>query len=1518
VREIADAHTALLQHLADITGEAEADCGALTASSSSAHSILTTYEASTESDCDLFRHLPQQDGISFRCLDDSPPPQSPSPQNPPPPSPPPDRPLAFAIADLTAATSSGELDAAVLSLAADLLKELPPGTQFSLSTDSFDAAVARTTMPLPGDTLPEGGIPMSSFVAADGTELRIALNAPEALLGGSDESVDVNVFTANLNPAAPALQALGQVDSIVIAWANNEETASRFATPPSNESVTVLDSAVTTLTLLDDSGTVDVASPNAAVFRIPFSLRSPNPSELECGRPQEACDNETIRLQRQVTSKEEECDQLGAKAVWGRGEFDACRETMLALDANLSYHVANICKRLPAPCSGRGNCTAESPPSIIDTCTCNPGWSGAQCDEERLCRFYDSALPGWSTEGCRTLSIVENQTTGVGSMLCACDHLTDFAVAAAVMANPAAFFNSLSSLEINIPIPLSLDELIRKVEDMPVQNWVGMGVMLLLMGVGVRTASKCDDHHAYRAYHPGWVGKLLGSNNRQQSWVRRALMIQMALFLAGHPVVGLFLALPGSHFSRAQKAVIVYLLLLLQFYGQLLFWGAGNEGPFVRVWAFIIDYMISLLAEGFAATMFAYAMVEQVTAEPELHIPTTKEDLPPWHVPTWECVCRQTVPPPNEDTFHMWRYPMLLASVPDSDDFFSDKLTNTKLFTSTAGRLGCKLVYSQRSMGRYRPRMVIKWVQSSDLSAQNVVGFTEVAGFAVPAQFGGLKRGNRMPSGSGVCSVYHGKYLRAQSDLDPNVSGALGNRIAMYQGGCNKYDQPIFLVGQPTPNQAGALTGEGTQTRYQRVELYLMQKGGERNIADGRFPAITLCKARITATRQRYGNILRNGKMDRVSAGGAVKELWRQPAKAAKEWQYRFEDLLARKSEQIQDAMGLTNVDTLEHRHKALSHAGTFDELPASRLLRLPDESVGFFAVCESKDALISRRTKGIEAPFPKFVTVLALSRVRLPGSKAVLYRVRYDLDSTRGEHLDVSCVHEDPMSLYSSLGQLYWSRMLDGWTHTDAMTELDNLAQLPAGWRGAKLFTGDFEIAKLRFAWAVVGSFLLLVVIMVFVGIITLSDTVSMGEVIISMVINLFAVPIFELLKMVCVGLAVFRLTDWLKARVARRRLKTAGNKIRKLSMATSLIKMGCLAGCSAPAGGAQRKSMTLSTIKSQSEAAKAAAQDSEDKLDDLDRIRLQVERSSTQDRPLWRPRERPQRIVPFAAESEVNGEHPCHAQLRWLSANEDHPLENAPLELSEHAHGTTDESRTTAIVPGAADRRLSRDGTRTHQLRAKLQKFPSQHVTTACAPNAKASMRQLRTKDDVLQQMHAKLQQMRARNAQAPRHTWSAGKDVLSGSATPSSSSNSAACPARDGERPVAPIAAAAAMAAMQPTIAKATEATEGIGCAPQPRPQSAALLRARRHREESRTATPSCSSNGTACPAREGERAVPSIAAAAATAMQPTIAEGVEGNGCAPQPRPLGASLARARRHRDESRTATPSCSSNGTAC
>lgn len=42
----------------------------------------------------------------------------------------------------------------------------------------------------------------------------------------------------------------------------------------------------------------------------------------------------------------------------------------------------------------------------------------------------------------------------VGRMVCACDHLTEFAVIASVLSRPDTFFNSLGRLKINLPAPL--------------------------------------------------------------------------------------------------------------------------------------------------------------------------------------------------------------------------------------------------------------------------------------------------------------------------------------------------------------------------------------------------------------------------------------------------------------------------------------------------------------------------------------------------------------------------------------------------------------------------------------------------------------------------------------------------------------------------------------------------------------------------------------------------------------------------------------------------------------------------------------------------------------------------------------------------------------------------------------------------------------------------------------------------------------------------------------------------------
>eukprot|EP00966_Prymnesium_polylepis_P147047 3396787-Prymnesium_polylepis.1 len=67
-------------------------------------------------------------------------------------------------------------------------------------------------------------------------------------------------------------------------------------------------------------------------------------------------------------------------------------------------------------------------------------------------------------------------------------------------------------------------------------------------------------------------------------------------------------------------------------------------------------------------------------------------------------------------------------------------------------------------------------------------------------------------------------------------------------------------------------------------------------------------------------------------------------------------------------------------------------------------------------------------------------------------------------------------MALYRSFAQLNWSRMLDAWSHLDAHKELQEIAGVPAGWRGARPFTRHFDSKKLRLAWALNGSLLLIV----------------------------------------------------------------------------------------------------------------------------------------------------------------------------------------------------------------------------------------------------------------------------------------------------------------------------------------------------------------------------------------------------------------------------------------------------------
>ena len=528
VASIAGANRDLLQQLhGSVTDTNGSTCEAFVSSSASVTAVLTAYEAYVDNDCNLFRHLPQEEDVAFWCSGRSPPPR-----NPPTPPPPPPLLPAFLTAaasdgavptaeqvdqvvdlllnaaeplpaDVVSATTLPALDALgssspgtgdpggfdklVNGLAGNQLKGLEPGAEVKFTSETFAVSFARTALPSLDTPLPPGGIEFSTETSPTGISITAAFNDPNALLDGavSNEAFEKQSFDAN--PGVPGLQGLGQVDSVMVAWTNN----TRFETPPTNASLTRIDSPVTSLTMISGSDVVDMSGTNALVFRSPFSLPNYTAADWECGRPQEACDNETTRLQTLINATEKECELLAKKSVWGgRDKVDACIATYQELGRNLSAHVNDNCKTLPAPCNGRGNCTAFEPWSIVGTCTCDPGWSGAQCDEERLCRFFDQENGTWSTEGCRTLGVTEDWSQLKGSMLCACDHLTDFALASEVFNNPAAFFNSLGSLEINVPIPLSLSEFITAITTQPPMNWVMMGLLLLLMRIGLHYADR--------------------------------------------------------------------------------------------------------------------------------------------------------------------------------------------------------------------------------------------------------------------------------------------------------------------------------------------------------------------------------------------------------------------------------------------------------------------------------------------------------------------------------------------------------------------------------------------------------------------------------------------------------------------------------------------------------------------------------------------------------------------------------------------------------------------------------------------------------------------------------------------------------------------------------------------------------------------------------------------------------------------------------------------------------------------
>jgi hypothetical protein len=84
--------------------------------------------------------------------------------------------------------------------------------------------------------------------------------------------------------------------------------------------------------------------------------------------------------------------------------------------------------------------------------------------------------------------------------------------------------------------------------------------MVTVMYLGLKSAAYFDRKLAYRDYYPRWHGCMVG---KETSFWQRSAAAGIITILSDHPILGLFFLLPTSEFSRTQKAMMIYIMVLM-------------------------------------------------------------------------------------------------------------------------------------------------------------------------------------------------------------------------------------------------------------------------------------------------------------------------------------------------------------------------------------------------------------------------------------------------------------------------------------------------------------------------------------------------------------------------------------------------------------------------------------------------------------------------------------------------------------------------------------------------------------------------------------------------------------------------------------------------------------------------------------------------------------------------------------------------------------------------------------------
>ena len=175
---------------------------------------------------------------------------------------------------------------------------------------------------------------------------------------------------------------------------------------------------------------------------------------------------------------------------------------------------------------------------------------------------------------------------------------------------------------------------------------------------------------------------------------------------------------------------------------------------------------------------------------------------------------------------------------------------------------------------------------------------------------------------------------------------------------------------------------------------------------------------------------------------------------------------------------------------------------------------------------------KACSAPttWPKFVQVVALARTKSgPNCSAEQlgeYKATYKQE--KGDPpVQVEKVVLTPMVVHRNLAIHYQRRLVEGWTHDQAMKEIEQYCGLPVVWRGCLPFTGSFHPKRLLNAWKVNWTLWTLLLAWLAWSYLSLRDELPFGGMLGTMMVSVVLAPGSKIAKSLGLGLLVYLILE-------------------------------------------------------------------------------------------------------------------------------------------------------------------------------------------------------------------------------------------------------------------------------------------------------------------------------------------------------------------------------------------------------